>query len=95
MAASAHPDTVLCDIHQRQRADGPAAILAIGVAYPTNCIHQDEFTDWYFRVTKSVHLTELKAKMKKICTDHLIQLSSSKSVNRSYCHLPIYLIQLS
>ena len=70
MAASAHPDTVLCDIHERQRADGPAAILllAIGVAYPTNCIHQDEFTDWYFRATKSVHLTELKAKMKKICT---------------------------
>jgi len=38
------------------------------VAYPTNCIHQDDFTDWYFRVTKSDHLTELKAKMKKICT---------------------------
>ena len=75
MAPSAHPDTVLCDIHQRQRADGPAAILAIGVAYPTNCIHQDDFIDWYFGVTKSDHLTKLKAKMKKICTDHLIQLS--------------------
>ena len=68
MAATAQPATVLNDLRRAQRADGPAAILAIGVVYPTNCIHQDEFTDWYFRVTKSDHLTELKAKMKKICT---------------------------
>ncbi|CAN6372229.1 unnamed protein product [Urochloa humidicola] len=67
MAASAHPTDVLCDIHRTQRADGPAAMLAIGTAYPANCIQQDEFTDWYFRVTKSEHLTELKAKLKKIC----------------------------
>ncbi|PUZ45070.1 hypothetical protein GQ55_8G190800 [Panicum hallii var. hallii] len=67
MAATAHPGTVLSDIHQKQRADGPAAILAIGTANPANCIEQDEFPDWYFRVTKSDHLTKLKAKMKKIC----------------------------
>ncbi|RLM52742.1 hypothetical protein C2845_PMPSC048692 [Panicum miliaceum] len=83
MAASAPPATVLCDIHQRQRADGPAAILAIGVAYPKNCIHQDEFTDWYFRVTKSDHLTKLKAKMKKICTD-LIQLSEKSGIKKRH-----------
>ncbi|RLM52738.1 hypothetical protein C2845_PMPSC048694 [Panicum miliaceum] len=41
--------------------------VPIGMANPANCIQQDEFTDWYFRVTKSDHLTKLKAKMKKIC----------------------------
>jgi hypothetical protein len=46
-----------------------AAVLAIGTANPTNCVPQDEYVDcWYFRVTKSDHLTELKAKMKRICT---------------------------
>ncbi|KAL6890215.1 hypothetical protein ACP4OV_008978 [Aristida adscensionis] len=44
-----------------------AAVLAIGTANPANCIPQDEYADWYFRVTKSDHLTKLKAKMKKIC----------------------------
>jgi len=36
-------------------------------------VRQDEFTDWYFRVTKSDHLTERKAKMKRMCTDFIIQ----------------------
>lgn len=68
MATSAHSATVLHDIRQRQRADGPAAILAIGTANPTNCVLQDQFADWYFHVTKSDHqFAELKAKMKKIC----------------------------
>ncbi|CAL4984305.1 unnamed protein product [Urochloa decumbens] len=73
MAASSRPADVLFEIHERQRADGPAAILAIGTAYPTNCIQQDEFTDWYFRVTKSEHLTKLKSKMKKVCDNSGIQ----------------------
>jgi predicted naringenin-chalcone synthase len=42
-------------------------VLGIGTANPTNCVPQDEYADWYFRVTKSEHLTKLKAKMKKIC----------------------------
>ncbi|KAF8694209.1 hypothetical protein HU200_038337 [Digitaria exilis] len=36
---------------------GPAAVLAIGTAVPANC----------FRITKSDHFTELKAKMKRMC----------------------------
>ncbi|TVU24617.1 hypothetical protein EJB05_27065, partial [Eragrostis curvula] len=44
-----------------------AAGLAIGTANPANCVPQDEYADWCFRVTKSDHLTGLKAKMKKIC----------------------------
>ncbi|CAD6253721.1 unnamed protein product [Miscanthus lutarioriparius] len=65
--SSAHSASVLHDIHQRQRADGPAAMLGIGTANPTNCVLQDQFADWFFRVTKSEHLAELKAKTKKIC----------------------------
>ncbi|CAO2141898.1 unnamed protein product [Urochloa humidicola] len=44
-----------------------AAVLAIGTANPANCVLQDEFPDWYFRVTQSDHLATLKAKMKRIC----------------------------
>ena len=73
MAATAQPATVLNELRRAQRADGPAAVLAIGTAVPANCVRQDEFTDWYFRVTKSDHLTELKAKMKRMCTDFIIQ----------------------
>ncbi|CAL4984290.1 unnamed protein product [Urochloa decumbens] len=44
-----------------------AAVLAIGTANPANCVLQDEFPDWYFRITRSDHLATLKAKMKRIC----------------------------
>ncbi|PUZ45065.1 hypothetical protein GQ55_8G190400 [Panicum hallii var. hallii] len=47
-------------LRREQRADGPACVLAVGTANPANCIPQDEFADWYFRVTKSDHLTHLK-----------------------------------
>jgi hypothetical protein len=54
-------------LRREQRADGPACVLAAGTANPANCIPQDEFADWYFRVTKSDHLTHLKDAMKKAC----------------------------
>ncbi|TVU24625.1 hypothetical protein EJB05_27074, partial [Eragrostis curvula] len=50
-----------------------AAVLAIGTANPANCVPQDEYADWYFRVTRSDHLTGLKAKMKKICYNSTIK----------------------
>lgn len=49
-----------------------AAVLGIGTANPANCVPQEEYADWYFRVTKSDHLTRLKAKMKKICETLMI-----------------------
>jgi metal-dependent amidase/aminoacylase/carboxypeptidase family protein len=58
---------LLEEIREAQRARGPATILAIGTATPSNCIYQSDFTDYYFRVTKSDHMTELKAKLKRIC----------------------------
>ncbi|WVZ49465.1 hypothetical protein U9M48_000824 [Paspalum notatum var. saurae] len=50
-----------------RRADGLANVLAIGTANPPNCVLQEEYPDWFFRVTQSDHLTHLKAKMKRIC----------------------------
>ncbi|TKW01009.1 hypothetical protein SEVIR_8G149100v4 [Setaria viridis] len=57
--------------HEYDKAQQPqrAAMLAIGTANPSNCVPQDEYVDWYFRVTKSDHLTKLKAKMKMISSN--------------------------
>ncbi|KAM0918725.1 hypothetical protein ACQ4PT_008695 [Festuca glaucescens] len=54
------------EIRQAQRSNGPATVLAIGKENPVNCVPQDEYVDWYFRVTNCEHLTKLKAKMKRI-----------------------------
>ena len=55
------------EIRNAQRAKGPATVLAIGTATPENCIYQSDFADYYFRVTKSEHMTELKKKFNRIC----------------------------
>jgi chalcone synthase len=55
------------DIRLAQRAQGPASILAIGTATPTNCVLQADYPDYYFRITKSEHMTELKEKFKRMC----------------------------
>ncbi|KAI5600470.1 hypothetical protein BDE02_01G027100 [Populus trichocarpa] len=43
-----------------------ASILAIGTANPPNCFDQADYPDFYFRVTKSEHMTQLKDKFKRI-----------------------------
>jgi chalcone synthase len=55
------------EIRQAQRAQGPANILAIGTATPINCVNQADYSDYYFRITKSEHMTELKEKFKRMC----------------------------
>ncbi|XP_048560212.1 bisdemethoxycurcumin synthase-like [Triticum urartu] len=50
-----------------RRAQGSAAVLAIGTANPVNHVSQEEFPDYYFRVTKSEHLTDHKDTFKTIC----------------------------
>lgn len=57
----------LNEIRQAQRSQGTAAVLAIGTATPFNCINQSQYADYYFRVTKSEHLKELKQEFQKIC----------------------------
>ncbi|RCV13140.1 hypothetical protein SETIT_2G323500v2 [Setaria italica] len=66
------------EICRARRADGPAAVLAIGTANPGNCVLQEDFPDFYFRATKSEHLTGLKEKFKRVC--------QKLGVQRRYLH---------
>ena len=59
--------TTVREIRRAQRSDGPAAMLSIGTANPANCVSQEEFPDYYFRVTNKEHLTDLKDTFKKLC----------------------------
>ncbi|KAL5196846.1 hypothetical protein ABZP36_000358 [Zizania latifolia] len=67
ITATATADKVVYDIRRKQRADGPATVLGIGTANPETCMSQDEYPDYYFRVTNSEHLLYLKDKFKRIC----------------------------
>ncbi|KAJ4817954.1 Chalcone synthase-like protein [Rhynchospora pubera] len=57
------------EIRQAQRSKGTAAVLAIGTVTPPNFINQSEYADYYFRVTKSEHLKDLKENFQRICDD--------------------------
>ncbi|KAF5811034.1 putative chalcone synthase [Helianthus annuus] len=52
---------------EAQRAQGPATILAIGTATPSNWVYQADYPDYYFRITKSEHMIDLKEKFKRMC----------------------------
>nr|APO10382.1 chalcone synthase [Echinacea pallida] len=60
-------------IREAQRAQGPATILAIGTATPSNCVCQADYPDYYFRITKSEHMTDLKEKFRRICNKSMIR----------------------
>nr|AIY62394.1 chalcone synthase [Fagopyrum tataricum] len=61
------------EIRKAQRADGPATVLAIGTATPPNCIYQADYPDFYFKVTNSEHMTDLKQKFKRMCDKSMIE----------------------
>ncbi|KAD3640782.1 hypothetical protein E3N88_30005 [Mikania micrantha] len=61
-------------IRKAQRAQGPAAILAIGTATPSNCIYQADYPDYYFRITKSEHMVHLKEKFQRMSDYQLTKL---------------------
>ncbi|XP_059459487.1 chalcone synthase-like [Corylus avellana] len=61
------------EIRNAQRAHGPANILAIGTATPSNCVSQADYPDYYFRITNSEHMTELKEKFRRICDKSMIK----------------------
>ncbi|KAL0366771.1 UNVERIFIED_CONTAM: Chalcone synthase [Sesamum radiatum] len=61
------------EICRAQRAEGPATILAIGTATPSNCVDQSTYPDYYFRITNSEHKTELKEKFKRMCEKSMIK----------------------
>ncbi|KAI7728764.1 hypothetical protein M8C21_028693 [Ambrosia artemisiifolia] len=60
-------------IREAQRAQGPATILAIGTATPSNCVYQADYPDYYFRITKSEHMVDLKEKFKRMCDKSMIR----------------------
>nr|BAJ17656.1 chalcone synthase [Gynura bicolor] len=60
-------------IREAQRAQGPATILAIGTATPNNCVYQADYPDYYFRITKSEHMVDLKEKFKRMCDKSMIR----------------------
>ncbi|KAK4717076.1 hypothetical protein R3W88_015414 [Solanum pinnatisectum] len=67
------------EVRMAQRAKGPATIMAIGTATPSNCVDQSTYPDYYFRITNSEHMTELKEKFKRMCDKSMI--------NKRYMHL--------
>ncbi|KHN15229.1 Chalcone synthase 1 [Glycine soja] len=54
------------EIRKAQRAEGPATV---GTATPPNCVDQSTYPDYYFRITNSEHMTELKEKFKRMFDD--------------------------
>ncbi|XP_010522515.1 PREDICTED: chalcone synthase-like [Tarenaya hassleriana] len=60
-------------LRERDRADGPAAVLAIGTANPPNTVLQAEYPDYFFRITNSQHMTHLKDTFKRMCEKSMIR----------------------
>ncbi|XP_037433305.1 chalcone synthase 2-like [Triticum dicoccoides] len=73
------------EVMRAPRAEGPATVLAIGTATPDNCVSQADYADYYFRVTKSEHLVDLKKKFKRMCDNSMIR--------KRYMHLTEDIIQ--
>ncbi|XWS23648.1 hypothetical protein CRYUN_Cryun28dG0033000 [Craigia yunnanensis] len=63
----------------RETSQGVAVILAIGTANPPNCFYQVDYPDFYFRVTKSQHMIQLKDKFQRIC--------EKSTIKKRYMHL--------
>ncbi|BAT84855.1 hypothetical protein VIGAN_04232000 [Vigna angularis var. angularis] len=61
------------EIRNSQRSHGPATILAFGTATPSNCVSQEDYPDYYFRITNSEHMTDLKEKFKRMCEKSMIK----------------------
>ncbi|URE43786.1 hypothetical protein MUK42_14841, partial [Musa troglodytarum] len=60
-------------MRKAQRARGPATIMAIGTANPPNLYEQSTYPDYYFRVTNSEHMQELKHKFQRICEKTMVK----------------------
>ncbi|KAI6700899.1 hypothetical protein NL676_015223 [Syzygium grande] len=61
------------EIRKAQRAEGPATVLAIGTATPAHCVIQADYPDYYFRITNSEHMTDLKEKFQRMCDKSMIK----------------------
>ncbi|KAI3843289.1 hypothetical protein MKX03_013470 [Papaver bracteatum] len=52
---------------------GFGTVLAIGTATPPNVFYQDDYPDFFFKLTNSDHKTQLKDKFKRICAGSKIK----------------------
>nr|AHZ31750.1 chalcone synthase [Viola x wittrockiana] len=73
MASSPEVSAKIEEIRNAQRAKGPASILAIGTATPPNCVTLADYPDFYFKITNSEHMTELKEKFQRMCDKSMIK----------------------
>ncbi|XP_052160203.1 chalcone synthase-like [Oryza glaberrima] len=55
------------------RGSGIAAIMGIGKAVPAHVFPQKSFPDYYFDISNSSHMVDLKAKFTKICERTMIE----------------------
>ncbi|XP_077210593.1 chalcone synthase 1-like [Tasmannia lanceolata] len=55
------------------RSFGRACVLAIGTATPPMVVEQDTFPDYYFKMTVSEHMVDLKDKFKRMCERSMIK----------------------
>ncbi|XP_010112845.2 chalcone synthase [Morus notabilis] len=61
------------EFRKGQHSEGPATILAIGTAVPSNCVLQADYPDFLFRTTNSEHMIRLKEKFKLMCEKTMIR----------------------
>ncbi|XP_076946884.1 2-pyrone synthase-like [Bidens hawaiensis] len=61
------------DLLEIPMEQGLATIFAIGTATPPHCYSQADHADYYFRVTNSEHMIDLKNKFKHICDKTMIK----------------------
>eukprot|EP00249_Psilotum_nudum_P024781 c29291_g1_i2 orf=119-1330(-) len=64
---------------KKERPSGPASVLAIGSANPPNVFHQSLFPDFYFNITHSNHMTEVKDKFTRMC--------ANSGINKRHMHI--------
>ncbi|RWW19496.1 hypothetical protein BHE74_00040730 [Ensete ventricosum] len=69
------------------RSEGPATIMAIGTANPPSLYEQSSYPDFYFRVTNSEHMQELKHKFQRICESSGYSSMKSKTGREFKCCL--------
>eukprot|EP00252_Welwitschia_mirabilis_P026893 TRINITY_DN89_c0_g1_i6.p1 TRINITY_DN89_c0_g1~~TRINITY_DN89_c0_g1_i6.p1 ORF type:complete len:411 (+),score=-21.84 TRINITY_DN89_c0_g1_i6:75-1307(+) len=68
ITVESRPDNIDLDSYrQAQRANGGACVLGFGTATPPYVYEQSTYPDFFFRVTRSEHLTKLKAKFQRVC----------------------------
>nr|XP_043623568.1 chalcone synthase-like [Erigeron canadensis] len=76
---------LIAEMRKAERAQGPATILAIGTANPSNCIYQHDYPDYYFQLTNTQHMLGLQQKFKRICEKSMVR--------KRYVHLTEEFIQ--